>query len=150
MTSETRDLDSSYSQKKIYMNLQRTIISSLVNKNYCCIVILFLCYVFPFVSKDFVFPLLRWSILDFKLERIKKKKKKSEDFSKHIVSDGQIELILNHNVLLFDVLIILIHHFVLFSSILNQKKTFYFKSKNNTQSRWMASISYFMAHEHIF
>ena len=53
------------------MNLLRTIISALANKNYY--IILFLCYVFPFASKDFVVPLLSWGILDFKLELIKHK-----------------------------------------------------------------------------
>ena len=55
------------------MNLLQTIISSLVTKmNYIIIniVILFPCYVFSFASKDFVFPFLRWGILDLKLERI--------------------------------------------------------------------------------
>ena len=32
---------------------------SSINKIYCYIVILFLCYVFPFAFKGFVFPLLR-------------------------------------------------------------------------------------------
>ena len=69
--------------------------SSLVNSHYYFyIVILFLCYVFPFGSKNFVFPLLSCIILDFELERIFKKSFK--DFSKHIVSDGQMELILKH------------------------------------------------------
>ena len=39
--------------------------------------------------------------------------------------------------LLFDVLTILIHYFVLFFSILNEKEKFYVKKKNNTQSSCM-------------
>ena len=42
-------------------------------------------------------------------------------------------LFLSANVLLFDVLTILIHHFVLFFSILSQKEKFYVRRKNNTQ-----------------
>ena len=38
-------------RENLYTNLLPTIISSLVNKNYYYIVILFLCYVFPFISK---------------------------------------------------------------------------------------------------
>ena len=53
-------------KENLYTNLLRTLVSSLVNKNYYYIVILFLCYVLPFGT----------------------------------------------NVLLFDVLTILIHHFV--------------------------------------
>ena len=72
------------------MNLQRTIISSLVNKKYY-ILLLFLCYVFPFAYKNFLFPMLRWSTLDYvEVPWIPK------DFSKYIVSDGQMELILKH------------------------------------------------------
>ena len=41
--------------------------------------------------------------------------------------------LLSTNVLLFDVLTILIHHFVLFFSILSQKEKFYVKRKKNTQ-----------------
>ena len=61
-TLETTDLDFFYSQRKfinLYKNLLRSIIVSPVNKNNHYIVILFLCYVFPFASEAFVFPLLR-------------------------------------------------------------------------------------------
>ena len=40
--------------------------------------------------RSLYFPCYAEISLDSKLERFKKKKKKSEDFSKHIVSDGQI------------------------------------------------------------
>ena len=61
-------------KQNLYMNLLRKIMSSLVNSHYYFyIVILFLCYVFPFASKDFVFPLLSCIILYFELERIFKK-----------------------------------------------------------------------------
>ena len=46
-------------------------------------------------------------------------------------------LFLSTNVLLFEVLTILIHHFVLFFSILSQKEKFYVKRKNNAQSSSM-------------
>ena len=46
-------------------------------------------------------------------------------------------LFLGTNVLLFDVLTILIHHFVLFFSILSQKKKFYVKRISNTSSSYM-------------
>ena len=51
-------------QKILYTNLLRTIICSLVNKNYCYFVILLLRYVFPFASKEFEVS------LDIKLEGI--------------------------------------------------------------------------------
>ena len=46
-------------------------------------------------------------------------------------------LFLSTNVLLFDVLTILAHDFVLFFGILSQKEKFYAKRKNNTQSSCM-------------
>ena len=46
-------------------------------------------------------------------------------------------LFLSTNVLLFDVYTILKHHLVLFFSILSQKKKFYVKTKNSTQSSCM-------------
>ena len=94
----------------------RTIISSLVNKNNYYLVILFLCYVFPFAAKDYVFPLL----------------------------------LLSTHVLLFDVLTILIHYFVLFFRILIQKEKFYVKKKNNTQSSSMIFFPHFMTDGHYF
>ena len=56
--------------------------------------------------------------LDFELERIEKKIKY---FSKHIVSDGQMELILKQKCTFIWCLTILIHHFVLIFSTLSQK-----------------------------
>ena len=91
------------------MNLLRTIISSLVNKTYYHIVILFLCLAFPFSSKDFVFSLLRWSILDFKLERIKKV---SKIFPCILCWMDKWNFFLSTNEFLFDVFTILIHYFV--------------------------------------
>ena len=101
------------------MNLLRPIFSCLVNKIFHYIVMLFLCYVFPFASKDFVFPLLHWSIRGFKLERIYKKK--SQRFF-ILCRMEKLDLLWGTNVLLFDVLTISIGHFVLFFSILSQKK----------------------------
>ena len=54
-------------KETLYTNLLRTMIASLVNKNYYDTVILFLGHVFPFVSCSFVFPLLYWSIPGFKI-----------------------------------------------------------------------------------
>ena len=72
--------------------------------------------------------------LDFKLERIFKKKF-PKIFQSILCRMDKWNLFLSTYVLLFDVLSILIHHFVLFSSILSQKEKFYVKRKNNTQSR---------------
>ena len=78
-------------KENLYMNFLRTIFSSLVNKNFNYIVILFLCYVFSFVSKDFVLPSYVEVSMNSKSERIFSNKKKiPEDFSKHIVSDEKI------------------------------------------------------------
>ena len=53
---KTRDLDL---LRVIQICVLQAIIFSLVNKYYYYIAILFLCYVFPFASKNFVFLLLR-------------------------------------------------------------------------------------------
>ena len=75
--------------------------------------------------------ILYHSCSEFQIRTYLKKKENSKDFPKHIESDGQMELCTN--VSLFDVLTILIHHFVLFYSILSQKE----KTENNTQSSCM-------------
>ena len=54
---ETRNLDSV--KENLHTNLLRTIISSLASKSYYYIIILVLCYVFPFGAKGFAFPVLR-------------------------------------------------------------------------------------------
>ena len=74
--------------------------------------------------------------LDFKLERIFKKKF-PKIFQSILCRMDKWNLFLSTNVLLFDVLTILIHHFVLFFSILSQKEKFHVKRKNNTQSNCM-------------
>ena len=104
--------------KKLYANLLRTRDSSVVSKNYYYIVILFLYYVFSFASKGFVFYLLRWSIPGFSIRTYFLKIK----FPKHFQSIRRMDkcnLFLSTNVLLFYVLTTLIHHFVLFFSILS-------------------------------
>ena len=65
--------------------------------------------------------------LDFKLERIFKKVPKI--FQSILCRMDKWNLFLSTNLLLFDILIILIHHFVLFFSILRQKEKFYVKRK---------------------
>ena len=72
--------------------------------------------------------------LDFKLERIFKKKF-PKIFQSILCRMDKWNLFLRTYVLLFDVLTILIHHFALFFSILSQKEKFYVKRKNDTQSR---------------
>ena len=109
------------------MNLLRTIFSSLVNKIFHYIVMLFLCYVFPFASKDFVFPFLRWILLDFELECIFKKT--SKIIQSVLCRMNKRDLFLSTNVLFFDAVTILIHHSVLFFSILSQKEKFSVKRK---------------------
>ena len=135
-------------KENLCMNLQRTIISPLVNKNYYYIAILFLCYVFPFASAYFVFPLLRWIILDFELEHILKQI--SKIFQSILCRIDKWNLFLSTNVLLFDVLNILILHFVLFFSILSRKEKFYVKRKSNSWSSCMIFFSHFMSDGHIF
>ena len=130
------------------MNLQRTIISPLVNKNYYYIAILFLCYVFPFASAYFVFPLLRWIILDFELEHILKQI--SKIFQSILCRIDKWNLFLSTNVLLFDVLNILILHFVLFFSILSQKEKFYVKRKSNSRSSCMIFFFHILCRMDIF
>ena len=61
-----------------------------------------------------------------------------------------IHLFLRTNVHLFNVLTILIHHFMLFFSILSQKEKFYVKRKNNIQSSYINFFSCFMSDGHIF
>ena len=72
------------------------------------------------------FPCYVQVSLDFKLERIKKIPK---IFQSILCRMDKLDLFLNKNVLLFDVLTILIHHFVLFFSISSQKNKFYVKKE---------------------
>ena len=82
---------------------------------------------FPFASKGFVFPFLRWILLDFELECIFKKT--SKIIQSVLCRMNKRDLFLSTNVLFFDALTILIHHSVLFFSILSQKEKFYVKRK---------------------
>ena len=59
-------------------------------------------------------------------------------------------LFLSTNVLLFSVSTILIHHSMHFFSALSQKKLFYLKIKNNTQSSCIIFFPYFIWDGHIF
>ena len=80
--------------------------------HYYYIAILFLCYVFSFDPK----------------------RSQRHFFQSILCRMEKCNLFLGTNVLLVDFLTILIHHFVLFFSILSQKEKFYVKRKNNTQS----------------
>ena len=80
-------------KENFYMNLLRTIISNLLYKNHYYIVILFLCYICPFVSKDFV---LRCYVQVSWIFNQDVFKKNSKDFSKHIVFDEHMELVLKY------------------------------------------------------
>ena len=107
-------------KENLITNLLRAIISSLVNKNYYYIVILFLQFVILFVSKDLLFPLLRWSMPEFW-----KIWKNWKIFQSILCQMDKYNLFLSTNILLCYVLTILIHHFVLFFSVLSQKNKFY-------------------------
>ena len=136
-------------KENLYTNLQLTIISFFVDKNYYHIVISFLCYVFSSAH----LPLRIFSFLSYaelSLKTTKKKIKKPEDFSKQFSRMDKCSLFLKNNVLLFDVLTISVLHFVLFFSILSQKNNFYVKGKNNIQSSCMIFFAYFMSDGQIF
>ena len=60
-----------------------------------------------------------------------------------------IHLFLSTNVLLFDILTILIHYFVLLFCIFSQKEKFYVKRKNSTQSSCMMFFFVFYVDGHI-
>ena len=123
----------------------QTIILSFVNKNYYYIAILFLCYVFLFTSKDFVFSYFVEVSLNFKLERILFLKKNSPKVFQCMSCRMDIwNLFFSTNVLLFNVLTISIRRFVLFFSILSQNKKFYDKRKNNTQSSSMVLFLFYV------
>ena len=70
-------------------------------------------------------------------QKKKKVEKIPEIFQSILCGMDKWNLILTTDVLLFDVLTILIHHFVLFFSILSQRKKFDVKRKNNTQSSYI-------------
>ena len=109
------------------MNLLRTIVSSLVNKNYYVVVL-------------FLFSLLFLRILYFPCyvrTSLKILKKFPRIFLRILCRMDKWNLFLSTNVLSFDVLTILIHHLVLFFSIISQKEKFCVKKKNNTQSSCM-------------
>ena len=118
---ETRDLESFHKQRNLYTNLLRTIISSIVNKNYYYIVILFLYYVVPFASKGIAFPLHVEGSLDSKFERFFFKKNFPKIFQSILYRMDKFNSFLSTALLLFDVLTILIQHSVLFFTILSQK-----------------------------
>ena len=104
------------------------------------IAILFLCHVFPFASKGLDFTTLKYPwILNQNVFFFKKR----IFFQSVLCRMDKCNLFLSTNVLLFDVLIILIHHFVLFFSIHSQKKKFYVKRKNTAQSSCMNFFVFF-------
>ena len=139
-------------KENVYTNLQRTIISSLVNKNFNYIIILFLCYVFSFVFKYFFIslPTLEYSWILNQNVFFPKRKKFPKNFQSILRRMNKYNLFLSTNVLSFDVLTILIHHFVLFFRILSQTKKINVKRNSSTQSSCMIFFPYFMSNGHIF
>ena len=121
-------------KENLYMNLLRTIVSSFVNKNYYVVTLFLLC--FPFCLRGFCISLAtlkqHW-ILNQNIF----KKKIPKNFQHILCRMDKWNLFLSTNVLSFNVLTILIHHFVLFFSILSQKEKFYVKRRNNTRSSYM-------------
>ena len=103
--------------------LLRTIIFSLVNKNYYYIVILFLCYV-SFLPLRFCIFLATleypWILNQSAFFQKKRKKKTPKIFKSMLCQMEKCNLFLSANFLLIDVLLILIHHFLLFFSIPSQ------------------------------
>ena len=87
--------------------------------------------------------------LNFKLERIKKKKRFQKFFQSILCRMDKWNLFLSANVHLFDVFTILIHHFVLSFSILSQNEKYYVKRKNKTQSSCMISFVFHVGRTYI-
>ena len=135
MTLETRELDSSYSQRKfVYELTANNNFSSCKQKLlFCCYIIPVLC--FPFCLCIFCISLASLNYPGFWIRTYLKKNLK--DFQSILCRINKWNLFLSTIVLLFDVLNILILHFVLFFSIFSQKEKFYVKRKNNSQSSCM-------------
>ena len=135
----TRNLDSSYIKKKyVYEFATINNFFSCKKSHYYIAILLFLCYVFPFASNGFVFPLTYPGILNQNVFFSNNNKKKyPKTFQSILCRMDECNLFLNINSHLFDVLTLLTHHFMLFFSIFSQKKKYYIKRKNNTQSSWM-------------
>ena len=72
-------------KENLYTNLLRTITSSLANKNYYYIIILFLCYIFYFPVRVLYFPCYVEVSLDSKLQRIFSKKNSRRFFKAYCV-----------------------------------------------------------------
>ena len=85
------------------------------------------------------FPFYVEVSLDSKSERIfsTKKKKFPKIFRSILCLMDKCNLFLSTSILLFDVLTILVHYFLLFFNSSCQKKKFSVKRKNNTQSSCM-------------
>ena len=85
------------------------------------------------------FPFYVEVFLDSKLERIfsTTKKKFPKIFRIILCLMDKCNLFLSTSILLFDVLTILVHYFLLFFNSSCQKKKFSVKRKNNTQSSCM-------------
>ena len=86
--------------------------------------------------------------LDFILERISKKIPKG--FSKHIVSDGQMELILKHKCIFIRGSYHFNTPFCVILQYPQSKREILCQKENNTQSSCMILFSYFMLDGHIF
>ena len=128
---ETKDLDSAYSQIKfLYEFTMNNSFSSKQRLLLCCYIISVLC--FPFCLEGFCVFLATlkypWILNFFFLI--------SKDFSKHIVSDGQMELILKHNYTFIWCSYYFKRPFCVILQYLHSNREFFFERKNNTQAAW--------------
>ena len=124
-----RDLDSFDSQRKFVYELN-------ANKNFfSCKKIIIILFYYSCVNFSILplrilyFPCYVKVFLDFKLERIfflLKNGKIQKIFQSILCQMDKWNLFLITNVLLFDAVTILIHHFVLFFSTLSQKVSLFF------------------------
>ena len=136
-------------KETLYTNLLRTMIASLVNKNYYDTVILFLGHVFPFVSCSFLFPLLYWSIPGFKIKMYFFKTKNSGRILKAFCVVWTSVIFSSTRMYFAWRSYTLIHFFVLFFSITSQQEKICVKKKQTIlgQAAWFF-FSYFISDGH--
>ena len=107
----------------------------------CCYIIPVLCF-FLLPLKVLYFACYVEVPLDSKLKHVFLKKISLKIFQSVLCRMDKWNLFLSINVFLFDVLTILIHHFVLFFSILSPKKKFCIKRKNKLHDFFFGHIFY--------